>query len=667
MSLKRKIMIVIGMMILLSMAVSMIIVSAQVQTASKRLSFSKAEEQAQHVASKVTLILEKAITTTKVLEMTFRYAKREALPREVLDDILIESIHQNENTFGTWMLWEPNAYDNLDNKFVDTEGHESSGRVNSYWHWQGASIINEPNTGWQTASWYNNPRTRGKETLEDPYFYQVSNQQQLLISTIQPIIVSGEFLGVIGMDLDLAQLQDMVKNIKVLNSGFAELIAYNGMYIAHPNPDMVGKLAPDSVTQNVQAGIFTTKGDKGSANLVDFFEVQVPIIVGETGTPWALRINIPMEAISLPGKEIARSMASIFMVSGIVMLIMLNFFVSKDMKPLSLITEQIRGIAATSKGKIGKVSVIGHGEVSTLAHAFNLMVDALNESRENLITMNNELEDRVTARTEQLEEALEQQKEIQSQLIETEKMASLGTLVAGVAHEINTPVGVALTGATHLKESTQNLNKKQQAGALKKADFDNYIESSTQMCDIIESNIRRAATLIANFKMVAVDKSHEEEREVKLADYIDSVLDSLHPSFRKYNVQVETQIAPTLTACCDPGALAHILTNTIMNSFIHGFEDNVQDNKKITITCQPNNNSIKLLVTDNGRGMSAEIQQHVFEPFYTTRRGDGGSGLGMHIIYNLVTHKLEGKVKIESQLGEGTTVRITFPKKHMPM
>ena len=658
-------MIVIGMMILLSMALSMIIVSAKVQTSSKHLSFSKAEEQAQHLASRVTLILEKAMTTTKALGLTLEYAKREQTPRAVLDEILIQTIHQNDYLFGTWTLWEPNAYDGLDSKFANTQGHEKSGRVNSYWHWHNADIINEPMEDWSDASWYNTPKIRGKETLEDPYYYEVSNQQQILVSTIQPIIIADQFHGVVGVDLDLAQLQSSVKNIKVLNSGFAELIANNGMYIAHPDPQMVGTLAPEAIIKSVQAGQFTTKGDKEPSNLVDFFQVQVPILIGNTDNPWALRINVPMDAIKLPGKEIARDMASVFMISGMLMLILLNVFVSKDMAPLTLITEQIREIAATSKGKIGKVSESGHGEVGTLAHAFNLMVDALNESRENLITINNELEDRVVARTEQLEEALEQQKEIQSQLIETEKMASLGTLVAGVAHEINTPVGVALTGATHLKETTQNLYKKQQSGSLKKTDFDHYIESSTQMCDIIESNIGRAATLIANFKMVAVDKSHEEEREVKLADYIDSVLDSLHPNFRKYKVEVETDIDPLLTACCDPGALAHILTNTIMNSFIHGFSDCEREDKKISISCHLQQNTIKLSISDNGKGMKPDILHRVFEPFYTTKRGDGGSGLGMHIIYNLVTHKLGGNVKIESQYEQGAKVKISFPKKQM--
>lgn len=643
----------------------MIIVSAQVQSSSQKINFSKAEVQAQYLASKVPLVLEKALTMTKTLEVSFRYAKREELSRRVLDELLVEAIEQNDTVFGAWMLWEPNAYDELDSKFVDTQGHEASGRVNSYWHWHGDIIINEPNSGWQTASWYNNPRARGIETLEDPYFYQVSNQRQLLISTIQPIIEQGEFQGVVGIDVDLAKLQTMVKNIQVLNSGFAELIANNGMYIAHPDPNLIGTYAPEPVKQSVQDGKLIKTGENPSLDLFGYFQVQVPVLVGNTNTPWALRISVPMKAINLPGKEVGRSMALIFMGSGVLMLFLLSIFVSKDMAPLTLITEQIRKIAAASQGEIGKVSETGHGEVHTLAHAFNLMVDALNDSRQNLITMNNELEDRVTARTEQLEEALEQQKEIQSQLIETEKMASLGTLVAGVAHEINTPVGVALTGATHLKESTQNLHKKQQAGKLQRSDFDHYMESSTQMCDIIESNIRRAATLIANFKMVAVDKSHEEEREVKLADYIDSVLDSLHPNFRKYQVAVETQVAPEVSACCDPGALAHILTNTIMNSFIHGFEGDDKEDKKISIECQEMNDSIKLVVTDNGKGMKKETLQRVFEPFYTTRRGDGGSGLGMHIIYNLVTHKLEGQVKIESQPGTGTKVKISFPKRHM--
>lgn len=653
-------MLVVSIMILLSMTVTTAIISAQVKQSSQKLNFEIAEEKAKHIAVEVTLILEKAMTKAKTLEMSFRHAKHEKIPRQRLDDMLIDAIHQNPNTFGTWMLWEPNAFDQLDADYANTDGHEQSGRVNSYWHWHEGTIINEPNTGWQTASWYNNPRNRAKETLEDPYFYQVSNQSQLLISTIQPILLNNEFLGVVGVDVDLNVLQQRISTIKFLEAGYAELIAFNGMYVAHSNPAFIGKVAPENIKQSIQQGELIQRLSLNQNN-EEIYQVQVPINVGVTETPWALLINIPMHVIDRPGKDAQQIILLVLAISGFLMLGLVWFFIARGMAPLTSVTNQIKEITANTKGCIPNITNIEQGEISTLTHAFNDMIDALNESRQNLLTINNELEDRVDARTKQLEEALQQQKDIQEQLTETEKMASLGTLVAGVAHEINTPIGVALTGSSHLRDSTENLLAKHNAHTLSKSDFDAYIESTTKTCNIIESNIYRATSLISNFKMVAVDTSHEEERRVELSDYITNILESLQPSFKKHRVKLETQITPNTYAICDPGTLAHILSNTVMNSFLHAFSHTEPQNKTIKVSCYEHDNNIELRVEDNGMGMTPDVKDKIFEPFFTTRRGEGGSGLGMHIIYNMVLHKLNGTINVESSLHQGTLISITFP------
>ena len=664
MSLKVKISFVVGIMILLSMATTMAIISAQVKTSSQKLNFAIAEEMAKHIASEITLVLEKAMTTARLMDIGFRHAKQDKAPRESLDGVLIEAIHQNQRIFGTWTLWEPNAYDNADSKYINSELHDHTGRVNSYWHWHQGEVIHEVNVGWEDSSWYTVPKQNGTTTLEDPYFYEVSNEPKLLISTIQPIMLDGEFLGVAGVDLELNFLQQMLEEVKVQDMGYAELIAHNGMYLAHPNQDLISKLATGEITQSVQDGKMIQEIFYSSHLNEQAFRIQVPILVEDTDTPWALVINVPMRVINSSGKEVEKLILTISVVSGLVMLILIWLFVTKGMAPLVLITDKIRETTDKKEGLLNKVPETSKGEVGTLAHAFNNMVDALNESRQNLIAINNELEERVAARTEQLEEALSRQKAIQNQLIETEKMASLGNLVAGVAHEINTPIGVALTGASHLRESTENLRTKQRAQALRRTDFDEYVESSMEMCTIIENNIQRATSLITNFKMVAVDRSHEEERIVQLDEYIATILASLQPNFKKYDVSLEVDIESNISACCDPGSLAHIFSNTIMNSFFHAFKDENQTDKNIKVSCKLINGHVELIIGDNGVGMSEKVKEKVFEPFYTTQRGKGGSGLGMHITYNMVTHKLNGHISVESELGKGTVTKVVFPKIH---
>ena len=653
-------MLVVSFMVLLSMATTTIIISSQVEQSSQKLNFEIAEEKAKHLAIEVTLILEKAMTKAKTLEMSFRHAKYEKVPRLRLDEMLIDAIHQNPHTFGTWMLWEPNAFDQLDAQYANTDGHEKSGRVNSYWHWHEGDIINEPNTGWQTASWYNNPRKRGKETLEDPYFYQVSNQNQLLISTIQPIILNDKFLGVVGVDVDLNVIQKMINQVTFLEAGYAELIAFNGMYVAHSSPNFIGKLAGDELKASVQKGELTQRTfyqqERG-----EVYQVQVPITVGATETPWALLITIPMHAINRPGKDAVQAILVISITTGLSMLGLIWLFIAKGMSPLTIVTNQIKAITANTKDSIPNIINIKEGEISTLTYAFNQMIDALNQSRHSLLTINNELEDRVNTRTQELEQSLARQKQIQGQLIETEKMASLGTLVAGISHEINTPIGVALTGSSHLQELTKNLLEKHNDQSLCKSEFNRYIESTIKTCNIIESNINRASSLISNFKMVAVDRSHEEERKVNLSEYIASILESLQPSFKKNRVDLTTDIEAEVYVTCDPGTLAHILSNTVMNSFLHAFSGSEQQNKVINISCFQRDQYIELTIEDNGVGMTEEVKEKVFEPFYTTRRGEGGSGLGMHIVYNMVAHKLNGTINVDSVVDKGTSIKVTFP------
>ncbi|MCP4750801.1 MAG: hybrid sensor histidine kinase/response regulator [Proteobacteria bacterium] len=254
-----------------------------------------------------------------------------------------------------------------------------------------------------------------------------------------------------------------------------------------------------------------------------------------------------------------------------------------------------------------------------------------------------------------------QLKKTRSQLVESEKMAALGGLVAGVAHEINTPVGIAVTAASHLDEKSREIADTFHSGAMKRSDLEKYLRISTDSSRMILSNLKRAADIIQSFKQVAVDQSSEERRIFKLKEYIEDVLLSLRPRLKKTKHEVTITCPDDLELDSFPGAFSQIVTNLVMNSLIHGF-DNKEDGE-IALEVSDEGNTVQFRYDDDGKGMDKEQIEKVFDPFFTTKRSSGGSGLGMHVVYNLVTQTLKGQIECRSELDQGTTFFIRIPKR----
>ncbi len=255
---------------------------------------------------------------------------------------------------------------------------------------------------------------------------------------------------------------------------------------------------------------------------------------------------------------------------------------------------------------------------------------------------------------------LEETKQYQAQVELSEKMAALGSLVSGVAHEINTPLGNSLLAASHLKEQVEWLSQQMNQQKLTKARFEQFIEDTTNSTDIIISSAQRAAELITSFKQVAVDQSYEEQREINLADYINKVLRSLQHQLKTSKVTLHTELEPSIQVLTYPGAVAQVITNLFSNALIHGL-DGGKRSGQIAIKLQKLSHEIQLQVSDDGHGASQETVNHIFEPFYTTARNRGGCGLGMHIVYNLITQKLRWKLNINTQPEQGFCFTIRIP------
>ncbi len=264
------------------------------------------------------------------------------------------------------------------------------------------------------------------------------------------------------------------------------------------------------------------------------------------------------------------------------------------------------------------------------------------------------------AAKQQAELALAQQQQMQNALVQVEKLAALGGLVAGVAHEVNTPIGVLLSAATHLSAETQKTHRAYQAGELSEEGLSDYFATAAQATQLMALNSQRAADLIQSFKQVAVDQTGGERRVFGVASYIEEVLLSLRPHLKKSPIQIHVDCPPELTMDSLPGAFSQVLTNLLMNALTHAFAPEQAGN--VVIAVAEEGQHICLTFSDDGKGIAPELHARVFEPFFTTRRANGGSGLGLHIVHSIVTQSLKGTLAFDSQVGEGTIFTLHLPR-----
>ena len=272
-----------------------------------------------------------------------------------------------------------------------------------------------------------------------------------------------------------------------------------------------------------------------------------------------------------------------------------------------------------------------------------------------LIEANQTLEQKVIDRTAELEAA-------QEKLVESEKMAALGNLVAGIAHEVNTPLGIALTSVSNCKEELKDIYRDFENDELTEQGFKDFEAICSEGLNLAETSLMRAANLVQDFKRTSADQTSLEIEEIALDEYIPRVCNPLKPMLRKEQVELSIDVTPKLVITTCPGIIAQLLTNLISNAQRHAFGPSVNnDVNRVSVSCSKNAKGIVISVQDNGKGIPEALHKKVFEPFYTTARDKGGTGLGLNILYNLVRQKFNGEIDLTSTLGEGTKVTVCIP------
>lgn len=262
-----------------------------------------------------------------------------------------------------------------------------------------------------------------------------------------------------------------------------------------------------------------------------------------------------------------------------------------------------------------------------------------------------------------LDTTLTELRSAQARLVQQEKLASLGGLVAGVAHEINTPLGVALTGASYIGSQCEELKERVDTHNLKRSDLNEFIKTTSEGMHIVLSNLTRAADLVHSFKRVAADQSSEEAQHIDLGEYLRETVRNLEPLLRRSRIALTLDLTDGMTLLVPPGPVAQMVTNLVQNAATHAFAGIAEPLITVRLARAPTaQDPLRFSVIDNGVGMTQEVAAQAFDPFFTTRRGSGGTGLGLHIVHNLARAALGGDVELISTPGVGTTITITLPR-----
>ncbi|WP_137938376.1 HAMP domain-containing sensor histidine kinase [Chitinivorax sp. B] len=330
--------------------------------------------------------------------------------------------------------------------------------------------------------------------------------------------------------------------------------------------------------------------------------------------------------------------------------------------PLSRLRDALFDLARHDSDEVEELREERRDEFGEVIRGFNSIqrkVKSVIERRRQAEEEARAAEEDARQATRKAEKALAELKEAQESLLQSEKLASLGGLVAGVAHEINTPVGVTLTSASVLKQASEQIRSVMSSGQVKKSEINAYIDTADESARLIMTNADRAAHLIQSFKQIAADQTSEIRRRFDLKQYIEEVITSLHPKIKHTHVTVRIHCDQQIEIDGYPGAFAQVITNLTINALTHAFQ--AEQEGHIDIRAEESNDWVEVSFEDDGVGIPPEFQAKIFDPFFTTRRGQGGTGLGLNIVYNIITKQFGGTVHTRSEVGKGTCFILRFP------
>ena len=339
-----------------------------------------------------------------------------------------------------------------------------------------------------------------------------------------------------------------------------------------------------------------------------------------------------------------------------VLVVALSLSLRVVFEPLRALRDGLFELATRGTGEVEELPENRRDELGDVIRGFNQIQRRLKST----IVRIREAEDAARRSGQETAQALQDLRQTQESLLQSERLASLGSLVAGVAHEINTPVGIALTSASVLKAATDDIQAAVASTGIKKSDVMRYLDTAAESARLIMNNAYRAAHLIHSFKQIAVDQTSEARRPFGLREYVEEVVSSLQPKLKKTPIALRINCPADIVLDSYPGAFAQVITNLTLNCVEHAFVG--EQAGHIDISARLDGELVELHVSDDGRGIAPDVLDRIFDPFFTTRRGQGGTGLGLNIVYNLIAKQFGGTIAVTSVLGEGTHFTLRIPR-----
>lgn len=471
--------------------------------------------------------------------------------------------------------------------------------------------------------------------------------KKLIISCVAPIPLENEHYGFCAIDLVINTIPEYMKSYRIGVSGENMLLMPDGTYIYSDDETKIMTMNIRQEKSGLEAlAERILKGDEGFEELVYNGRPSYVAYQNIQENGWIVVSLIDKEEALMEKQLMEMRIYAMLIGVAILILMIIYLVISRMTKPFSLITEHASIISEGDFSKnIPEEYLSKRDEMGDLSKAVQMITQAFRDE-------NKVLERRIEEKNKELEEQYRY-------ISEAERLSSLGILVSGVAHEINTPLGIAITSYTYLQSINRNIQSKVVEGPVSKGEFLDFIKNVDESVSILGSNISRVADLIDRFKRVAVNEQSESLMSFGLKEYLDLVINSLMGEALKMDLVFDIVCEEWLVLESYPGAYSQIFTNLILNSIRHGYRGRTSG--KIEIICSLREDTLIMDFKDDGVGIVPENLKKVFDPFFTTDYEGKSSGLGMHIVYNLVTQKLKGSIKIESAIGKGTTVHMEVP------
>ena len=514
----------------------------------------------------------------------------------------------------------------------------------------------------------------GQVRISRPFLAAPSNGQPLLAMSTAIVDERGKVVGVLLGSLHLLSKQYAadLQTHRFGRGGYLFMNTKDRIMLMHPDASRVFTIATDkslnegddrAATDGID-GTRQTTDEAGQNVLASFVKVQ--------STGWTLGAHFPMAEASLPFDAALDALLGVVVVAGTLLTFLVGAMVHRLMQPVRTLSRHLTDLG---QGRARPFIEPSAGEMQALSGAYNTMLlqlesseAARREGERHVLQLNETLEQRVRERTTALEKAnaelsdmLQRNAHIQAELVRSEKLAALGRLMAGLAHELNTPLGNALTVSSAMREATARLSRKVHDAVLKRSELERFNAYCMEVCELIERNLTRTSSLIRSVKQAAVDQTAERRRAFDLRETLEEVVATVSHLVRHRPLRLHLNLPAGLQMDSFPGAIGQVATNLFTNVLDHAFGPDEPGD--IWIECQAlGEDSVRIEVRDNGRGIQPENLGRIFDPFFTTRLGQGGSGLGLYIVHNAVTGPLAGRIDVHSELGKGTLFAVTLPR-----